>query len=58
MRANIMKINGTLWMPKYDEKSALWYVDMDGSAYSAESIDALEAKLQGLGYRVFRYPAR
>lgn len=54
----MMNINGTLWMPKYDETSALWYVDIDGQAFSAGSIDALEAKLRGLGYRVYLYPAR
>ncbi len=54
----MMNINGTLWMPKQEERSALWYVDIDGQAVSAESIDALEVKLREQGYKVFRYPVR
>ena len=53
-----MNINGTLWMPKYDDKSARWYVEIDGQTYSAETIEELVVKLQGLGYGVFRYQAR
>jgi hypothetical protein len=58
MKTNMMNINGTLWMPKYDDDAKLWYIDIDGQAYSAQTIEALEAILRRLGFRVFRYPAR
>ena len=58
MTSKMMNINGTLWMPKYEERSALWYVDIDGQAVSAESIEALEVKLRELGYTVYRYTVR
>ena len=58
MASKMMNINGTLWMPKYDEPSALWYVDLDGQAVSADTFDALETKLRKLGNTVYRYPVR
>lgn len=42
---------------KYAEQTGLLYVEIDGQAYSAESLDELESKLRKLGHSVFRYPA-
>ena len=57
MKANMMKINREMQMPRFDETTALWFVVIDGQTVTAESIDELENKLRKLGHLVVRYPA-
>jgi hypothetical protein len=58
MQKEIWKIDDEMRSIKYDEKCGLCYVEIDGQAYSAESLDELEIKLRKSGHTVFRYPRR
>lgn len=58
MNTEIWKIDDTMRSIKHDEASALWYVDIDGQAVAAETLEGLETKLRDMGHTIVRYPAR